>query len=71
MLVSTCCQGSLTEAIREEFPLGGAIWGMQYKVQVCGICFEETEPAIACDYCGNPSTVLRSTVLGDCCISCF
>lgn len=43
-VVSDCCKASVEQGSKPEYPLGGKVWGIQYKVDVCGDCGRECEP---------------------------
>jgi hypothetical protein len=55
MYVSNCCEASVIEGVRREYPLGGRTWGMDYKLQVCDKCKKECDEVAACEVCGEIS----------------
>lgn len=52
-MVSQCCGASIVEGIERDYPLGGSVWGINYKVEVCGKCGKEAEEVEECGICGE------------------
>jgi len=51
--ISSCCHAPIQEGFKQEFPLGGGIYYINYKINICEKCKAETEPLPSCEVCGS------------------